>query len=720
MIISSTSHHWNIFVMRSILPPLLTIALFIAAISLIIIPAIEKNSLDRKKEMIRELTTSAWNILAKFEHEEQAGLLTRDEAQRQAIEQIRTLHYGQQMREYFWINDMEPRMIIHPYRTDLNGRDMRDYTDAAGKPVFKEIVDVVKKYGAGYVEYMWQWGDDQKRIAPKISYVKGFAPWGWVLGTGIYIEDVRQEIASMTRNVISISLVIFLIMVCLLSFSVLQHYRTEKQRAAVQKALLDSEEKYRTIFETTGTATIIIDEDMTISLANSMFEELSGFSKSEVEGQMKFQDFAFKDDFEWMEGYHYARRVDPGSAPRNYEFRFIDRHGTIKHIMMTIAVIPQTQKSVASFLDITEHKLALQVRAESEERFRSLVENALTGIFIVQDDQIVYYNPEQERLFGPIPPGFTLTKFEKIYPEDVPKVRQFYQRIASGDAHTLDIDYRFYPMGSGRKPSGVRWAYCRASAIDYLGRKGILVNMMDVTRAKELERLIGIKDKMISLGHVAAGIAHEIRNPLSGINVFLDGIRENFRDPQSADDIDDLISQAQGAAGKIESVIRGVLDFARPSNPRFDLTDINLPITDAVRLSHVALRKSDIRIETDLQADLPPVQIDVQQIEQVILNLITNGAEALRNSDGQRRIAVQTRAELDMVTIRISDSGCGVPVESRDKIFDPFYTTKKDGSGIGLSICRRIVADHRGTITVAASHAGGAEFIIQLPAGAKG
>jgi signal transduction histidine kinase len=143
--------HWKSFGMRIILPTILTIALFILALFLFIIPTIEKNSLDRKREMIRELTNSAWNIFAKLENDVRQGVLTREQAQKQAIDQIRALHYGQEMKDYFWINDMHPRMVIHPYRTDLNGKDLSDYQDPNGKRVFVEFVNVVKKEGSGFV-----------------------------------------------------------------------------------------------------------------------------------------------------------------------------------------------------------------------------------------------------------------------------------------------------------------------------------------------------------------------------------------------------------------------------------------------------------------------------------------------------------------------------------------------------------------------------------------
>ncbi len=144
--------------------------------------------------------------------------------------------------------------------------------------------------------------------------------------------------------------------------------RAERKRA--EEELHESEEKYRTIFENTGTATVIIEEDTTISLANAEFEKLSGYSKEEIEGKKTWADFVIKDDIERMKEYHRLRRINPDSAPKNYEFRFIDRAGNIKGIFLTAAMIPGTKKSVASLLDITDRK-------KTEEQIKHLL-NTIT------------------------------------------------------------------------------------------------------------------------------------------------------------------------------------------------------------------------------------------------------------------------------------------------------------------------------------------------------
>jgi PAS domain S-box-containing protein len=364
---------------------------------------------------------------------------------------------------------------------------------------------------------------------------------------------------------------------------------------------------------------------------------------------------------------------------------------------------------------IIERREAQAALIESETRFRQLVENSLTGISIIQEGRIVYQNPEQERLLGRLPRRIIFEDIENIHHDDAPKVARFYQNLISGQGPDTDTEFRFYPSGKKGRPEDMRWVHCRASRIEYQGRDAILLNIDEVTRARRLENLLRIQDKMSSLGRVAAGIAHEIRNPLSGINIYLNTLKKLYHKDGSEEKVGQILDQLQSASRKIESVIRRVMDFTKSSEPQLELIDINGPIEEAVNLSVVSLRKRNIKIEKHLAANLPLCFLDGQLIEQVMLNLITNAAEAMKDKPEPKIIAISSTAVKGQLQVSVADSGPGVPPESREIIFDPFYTTKNGSSGIGLSLSHRIIADHGGLLTATASELGGAEFRIEIP-----
>ncbi|NVM22718.1 MAG: PAS domain S-box protein [Desulfobacterales bacterium] len=151
------------------------------------------------------------------------------------------------------------------------------------------------------------------------------------------------------------------------------------ERTRLREAFLVSEQKYRTIFETTGTATVIIEDGMKISLANREFEKLSGYPREEVDGAKSLTEFIARDDLERIREHHRARSIDPNAAPRNYTFKLIDKQGNTRDIFMAVAVIPGTNKSVASLLDTTELKRAQQEREILHKRLEDALTKVLGG-----------------------------------------------------------------------------------------------------------------------------------------------------------------------------------------------------------------------------------------------------------------------------------------------------------------------------------------------------
>lgn len=352
---------------------------------------------------------------------------------------------------------------------------------------------------------------------------------------------------------------------------------------------------------------------------------------------------------------------------------------------------------------------------KNERHFRDLVDNSPTGISIIQDEKVVYRNPEQQRIFGQLSDGFT-SMYEKIHPDDRKKYHELYQSTLSGDTPHAGVDLRFiHLLGETTGELSMKCLHCRSNLIEFDGKKAVIVNMMDVTKVREIERLMNIQDRMSSLGHVAAGIAHEIRNPLSGINIYLDTAEQVLERSGDKKQLKEVLGKIQSASSKIESVIKRVMDFSKPSEPKLIHIDINRPVEDAIGLSSVMLRKAGIEIVMDLAQDLPTSIADSQLIEQVILNLITNATEAMKEMEHGKKIKVNTSLKGDRISVSVADSGPGVPADLVQKIFDPFFTTKKSSTGIGLSLCQRIVHDHGGILSVSSSTLGGAEFSFTLP-----
>lgn len=313
----------NTDAMKVVVPAILGIVMFIIATYGFILPSFEQSLLDRKKESIRELIKTADSILHYYEAQVRSGVLTTPTAQEKALSLIRSLRYGPEAKDYFWINDMQPAMVMHPYRPDLEGRDLSNFTDPAGKQLFVSFVDLVKKNSAGFEPYLWQWQDQPDKIAAKLSYVSGFQPWGWIIGTGVYLDDIEHEFTGLTRKA-TISSLSAMLVVAILSLYIIRAGLTtagkkrlaENEVARYQNHLEDlvaartcelqtantllnreihrhhetlaalevSEERHRDLFENASDLIQSIDTDKRIVAVNDAWRLVLGYSREETDG----------------------------------------------------------------------------------------------------------------------------------------------------------------------------------------------------------------------------------------------------------------------------------------------------------------------------------------------------------------------------------------------------------------------------------------------------
>jgi len=257
---------------------------------------------------------------------------------------------------------------------------------------------------------------------------------------------------------------------------------TERKRA--EERLKESENLYRTIFETTRSATMILEEDLTISLINTGFEKVTGYRREEWEGRKKWTEFVVREDLPKMKRYHRMRRVNPGIPPRNYEFSLIDSKGRIRNIFLTVDMIPGTSKSVASLLDITERKEAERKLKESENLYRAIFETTGSATIIIEEDMsISLINSVFEKISGYSRKEWEEQKkwTEFVFPDDVERMKKFHRRRRRDQsAAPKNYEFRFVD-----KLGRIRDIYLTVDMIP--GTRKSVASMMDITERKRAE-----------------------------------------------------------------------------------------------------------------------------------------------------------------------------------------------------------------------------------------
>ncbi len=249
---------------------------------------------------------------------------------------------------------------------------------------------------------------------------------------------------------------------------------------------------------------------------------------------------------------------------------------------------------------------------------------------------------------------------------------------------------------------------------------GATLFFKDLTRVEQLEERERLRDRLAALGEMAAAIAHEVKNPLAGIEVMAGLLKRQLADSPDAQSIlADIIKEARMA----NAIVLEVLDFVRPIRLQVERIALGDVIQDAVAMAESHAARGAVDVQMAYPEHLPPIQGDPHQLRQIFTNLLTNAFEALAGT-GHVRITASAvvddrgpggEPQVPMVQVEVTDDGPGVPADVMDRIFSPFFTTKPQGSGLGLAIVRKIVDAHDGRIDVSRVDSGGTRFRVTLP-----
>lgn len=255
-----------------------------------------------------------------------------------------------------------------------------------------------------------------------------------------------------------------------------------------------------------------------------------------------------------------------------------------------------------------------------------------------------------------------------------------------------------------------------ARFIDYEGKDLIQAIARDVSEQHALTDKLVQADKLVLLGQLSAGVAHEIRNPLAAVNLNLQVLKRKIKEDSP---FYSYIDTAQQGAERISRIVEVTLNFSRPAVPDIQSMNLNRLIPAVLELVASALKRKEIKVELDLDNKLPDVSADSKQMQQVFINLITNAADAI-TANGTIRISTYIESGSGRMTgenavVSITDNGKGITPEDLSKIFNPFFTRKAEGTGLGLPITQRILHQHNGIIDVESSIGKGTTFYVKLP-----
>ncbi|WEG13473.1 EAL domain-containing protein [Pullulanibacillus sp. KACC 23026] len=461
------------------------------------------------------------------------------------------------------------------------------------------------------------------------------------------------------------------------------------QRKFAEEALQKSERQYRQLVELSPEP-MVVHQNGTIQFANPAFIELLKASSLEELVGKYVRDFSPPDYRNLVE--ERIRRLDrEGILVTPTEEKLICLDGTL--IDVEVTGISFNYEGTPSYLmithDLTARKQAEEAIRQSEEKYRLIADNMHDLIGIMDTEGIVQYaSPSHETILG-FPPAVYegSSGFEFAHPDDIPQIQQQYLNISSTKT-SCPVEFRFKHANGG-------WVFVEGVATPVLDEeneiKHVLVVARDISERKKAEEMLLKSEKLSVVGQLAAGVAHEIRNPLTAIKGFVQLFNKQMDQAQPLY-IDTILSEISN----LEAIVDGFLAFAKPHSPKKEKLDIKIVLQQVIRLFESQAHLNNIEIVQELAPDLPMICCDGNQMKRVFINILQNAVEAMPNGG---KITIQlSRQTQDFIQLKFIDQGTGIPDERIKKIGEPFFNTKEKGTGLGLMMTQKMVQEQGGTI----------------------
>ncbi|MBM6618109.1 PAS domain-containing sensor histidine kinase [Bacillus suaedaesalsae] len=466
-------------------------------------------------------------------------------------------------------------------------------------------------------------------------------------------------------------------------------FRNVSERTLMEKHLREEEQKFRKIFEGTLDGILLWDENLQIIDVNPIACQIVKMNREELLGKNIAQIIP-------KETFHLCLSSKNKSMHSdNYieiPITLIDGEERIIEYAIKEQIIPHL--NMAIFRDVTERKQIEKTLRESEHKFRQLYDNTLNGFIIIDNHgTIVDMNKRAKKKFV-LFEGQQNLKFQDF----------IYQNTQNKDEKWANLLQEESPTGQ---------FVINDRIIEYTLNKNIyddhhLAILNDVTRRIEMEERLKKSDTLNVVGELAAGIAHEIRNPMTALKGFIQLLEANVKEDFTLY-FDVITSELK----RIESIITEFLILAKPQAIQYQKRNIEKIVKDTVDLLTPQAALNNIQLYLNVEEELPELYCEPNQLKQVFINILKNGIEVMPEG-GFISVSIH-RDNKDTIKVSFQDRGCGIPKEKIKRLGEPFYTTKERGTGLGLMVSYKIISEHNGKIEVESTVGEGTTFHIMLP-----
>lgn len=478
------------------------------------------------------------------------------------------------------------------------------------------------------------------------------------------------------------------------------------------EAALRSEYAFRSAMEnSTATGMRAVDMEGRVIYVNPAFCRMVGWSEAELLGHTPPMPY-------WPESEHPGEVFEAmlhGDAPALGSERPLRRKdGTlVETLVQSAPLIDATGRQkgwMSSFTDIGERKRAQEALAAAHERFAAVMEeiNAAIVVSDANSQALLYANSNFRRFFAPVAEG---EEFCLLAPHHWQEITRQSTHLPS-DVFDTEIEFNGH------------WFQVRGRVFKWVdGRTALMEVATDITEkkhaaelARKQEERLQFTARLVTMGEMASSLAHELNQPLAAIASYTAGSLNKLAGGCNAAELQPPVEAIAAQARRAGRIVKNMREFVKKSEPQKSLQPLAPLLEEAAGFAEIEAKRHAVEIRLELADNLPQVNVDKTMIEQVVLNLLRNGIEAIRGDQDGLLVLSATRSAEQQVEIAITDNGEGIAGEALARLYTPFFTTKPDGMGMGLNICRSIVEFHQGRLWHEAVPDGGTRFLFTLPA----